>query len=81
MGMLSVEHLTLGFEIPSLHDWRSGDFAGIDEAFLLPGFSSLRSVRVMCKGRVTSLQAEEFGTAFNSLKKRQVEIEVVVKVQ
>ena len=82
MGMLSVEHLTLGFEIPSLDDWRLGDFAGIDEAFVPPGFSCLRFVRIMCKGPVTSPQLEkEFGTAFDSLKKRQVEIEIVVKGQ
>ena len=82
MCILPVEHLTLGFEIPSLDDWRLGDFAGIDEAFVPPGFSCLRFARIMCKGPVTSPQLEkEFGTAFDSLKKRQVEIEIVVKEQ
>ena len=74
MGMLPIEHLTLGFQAQSVSDLRPGNFTHIDEALSTPGFPSLRSVRAVFKGPVTLQEVDMvFGTALKSLERRGIE--------
>ena len=78
MGTLPIEHLTLGFQAQSVSDSRAGNFTHIDEALSTPKFPSLRSVRLVFKGSVTSRQVDMVsGTALKSLKRRGIEVERV----
>ena len=74
MGMLPIEHLTLGFRAQSVSDLRPENFTYIDGALSAPGFPSLRSVQLVLKGPGTLGQVDMvFGTALKSLERRGIE--------